>query len=409
MKVVPLPLAVLTLFISGPVWTSPFSSNYESENEVASRDASQSGPYGLRNSRCKEELVEVSIKSKNFRFRGVDQYYSNQSYVTGQILEYTLAPKNWTDKHMDMSDTFENVKTYKINTYYCEPIKGAKEGSSLISMLHGIGFDSSYWDYNYKLDYSFVRQAASYGYSTLRIDRLGCGKSDTPKNGFDEAQAATEVAIYTEILKKAKQTTKFGGKKHERITGIGHSYGSIQTQSVSSRNPELLDGVILTGYTTDTSNLVGYLQTTAYSIAKDTLPHLASKPSTWLATGSEASDIINFFYPNAYDQASFDLARSTEQAVTLGSLFTIGTVSGTAKDFKGPVQVVTGAKDFIFCSSNCWNGDGSNKLEGVKDLYPAAKSFDTLVPEAVGHGVTAHRAQPEISRMMLEFIMEKGL
>ena len=95
-------------------------------------------------------------------------------------------------------------------------------------------------------EYSFVKHAASHGYSSFIYDRLGTGGSETPNSGFREAQVYTEVAIYQDIVRQLR-AGKIGNKSFKRITGMGHSYGSAQTQSLSKMTPELLDGIVLTG------------------------------------------------------------------------------------------------------------------------------------------------------------------
>ncbi|EPQ29166.1 uncharacterized protein PFL1_03453 [Pseudozyma flocculosa PF-1] len=367
------------------------------------------GPYGLGNAQCQPVKLRVPIDAKNQKFTDVVQQYSNTSYATAQMTEFATAQANYTSAHLK-GDTVQNKKTYSIQGYYCTPRRGAKEGSALINLVHGIGFDASYWDFTLSPEYSFVKHAASHGYSTFRYDRLGTGKSQTPSNGFDETQAPTEVAILAEVLRQLRDTTNVGGKKHPKVVGVGHSYGSVQTQAITATRPELLDAAILTGYTNNVTNLPGYLNAASYSVAADVLPHLASKPRTWLASGSEASDVRGFFYPPYYSEQAFKLARSTEQAVTLGSLFTIGLVGGPAPNFNKPVQVVNGAKDFIFCSSNCWGGpDGTDIPSGVKQFYPAASKFSSFIAENVGHGITAHYAQPMIAEKIIEFISQNGL
>ena len=399
-QLLPLALSALTLANAASV---------RIDSRQDSSASSQVGPYGLNNARCEELDIRVQINATNSRFTDVEQYYNNQSYVSAQLVEFSTAQTNWTEAHLK-GDKFQNEKTYRIHGYYCQPRQGAKEGSALINLVHGIGFDASYWDFGYAPEYSFVKHAASYGYSTFRYDRLGTGKSQTPKNGFDETQAPTEVAILTEVLKKLRNTSQVGGRKHERVVGVGHSYGSVQTQAVSSQSPELLDGVVLTGFTTNSTNLPGYLLAGTYSIANKVLPHLKNKPDTWLATGSEAADIVCFFYPPYYAQGAFDLARQTEQPVTLGSLTSIALVGGPADGFNKPVQVVNGAKDFIFCTSNCWAGpDGQDIPSGVKTLYPQAVNFTSYIAEATGHGISAHYSQPAVAEAILDYISSNGL
>ena len=77
----------------------------------------------------------------------------------------------------------------------------------------------------YAPEYSYVKAAASYGYTTFRYDRLGCGNSETPTNGFDVTQTATEVSILTNIARMLRETSNVGGQQWNRVVGIGHSLG----------------------------------------------------------------------------------------------------------------------------------------------------------------------------------------
>lgn len=97
------------------------------------------------------------------------------------------------------------------------------------------GFDSSYWDFNYageEQDYSYVSAAAKAGHSTFRFDRLGTGLSEKPADTYNVVQAATDVAILSEIVSML-QNGKIGGKSYNKIAGIGHSYGSVQLQAIT--------------------------------------------------------------------------------------------------------------------------------------------------------------------------------
>lgn len=370
------------------------------------------GPYGLSNADCTNLTLSIPVNLTLSNFTDVDNYYSNQSYITKQILELALAPTNWTSAHAPGNTTFNLNTTFSIAGYYCTPKQGARNDSALWNLVHGIGFDARYWDFALAPEYSLVKHAASYGISTFRYDRLGTGKSETPANGFDVVRAQTEVAILEGVLEKLRNGTEVGGKKHDKIVGIGHSYGSVQTQAVSKDRPELLDAVVLTGYTTNTTNLPGYLEAASYSIARNIFPdRLGEKPPTWLVTGSNANDIMGFFYPPYYSQAAFDLSRATEQSVTLGAFATISAVGGEASNFTGPVHVVNGAKDYIFCSSNCWakGQDGKSIPESVQMLYPQTKNFSSYIAEDTGHAITPHYSQPMIAEEIVSWVMDQGL
>ena len=44
------------------------------------------------------------------------------------------------------------------------------------------------------------------------------------------------------------RTGDIGGMRFNTIVGIGHSYGSVQTQALSAASPDLLNAVLLQGF-----------------------------------------------------------------------------------------------------------------------------------------------------------------
>merc|ERR1712072_1631163 len=95
------------------------------------------------------------------------------------------------------------------------------------------------------------------------------------------------------------------------------------------------------------------------------------------------------YYPY-YSNAAAELARETEQPVTSGVLFTFGGLPGPAKEFSGKVLVATGAKDFIFCNSNCYGVPEGSDAASI----PANSGFSTIIPPNTGHGISAHYSAP---------------
>jgi hypothetical protein len=101
------------------------------------------------------------------------------------------------------------------------------------------------------------------------------------------------------------------------------------------------------------------------------------------------------------------LARATEQPVTQGVLFTFGGIPGPAANYQGNVHVVTGDRDWIFCGLNCISGApaGFDSIPAaVTQLYPAAGSFSTYVPQEVGHGINFHVQAPQVYQEMLSYL-----
>lgn len=76
------------------------------------------------------------------------------------------------------------TNTYSLSGTLCTPKSGAKNSSHVQYLIHGVGFDSSYWDFAAAPEYSYVRAAADAGYTTFRFDRLGTGLSQKPSDAY---------------------------------------------------------------------------------------------------------------------------------------------------------------------------------------------------------------------------------
>lgn len=364
------------------------------------------GPNGLNNAQCQNLTIQVPVEADNIRFAGLDQQYNNQSYISGILLRLANFQMPFMASHQN--GTFTNTNTYNISAAYCTPKQGGSNNGSLITAVHGVGFNKDYWNFQYAPEYSLVNQAASYGYSTFIYDRLGTGNSSVTENGIDEPQAATEVAILANILRQLKNGTAVEGRQFDRIVGVGHSYGSIQVQALTAAAPELLDGAVLTGYSSSTGGLSQFLVSSNLIPAREALPdRLGDRPPVWLATADIAADTQNFFWPPNYSAEAAQQARAQgADAVSLGTLLSMASVAKPASNFTGPVFVISGQHDLPFCSGDCTTGD---KLQNVKMMYPQTSNFTTsIVPES-GHGLVPHYTGPDSQRQTLEFIMANGL
>lgn len=80
-------------------------------------------------------------------FQDVPQTSLNQTYLSQTLLQYLNFKQNYTSAHMNGS-MIQNDKSYQIHGTFCSPNKGQVDSSKLLVAVHGIGFDSSYWDYS---------------------------------------------------------------------------------------------------------------------------------------------------------------------------------------------------------------------------------------------------------------------
>lgn len=330
-------------------------------------------------------------------------------------MQYTTGLLRNDTAFMDayVSGNKEVTQTFSISGIYCEP-KGGAKSDNLIVAVHGIGFDSAYWNFGGDLgvpqnEYSFIYEATKAGYATFRYDRLGTGESEKPEDGYNVVQGPTEVGILTSIANKVKNTKDIGGKKWGKTILVGHSYGSVQSAALAAARPDLVDSLVLTGFSTYTMGLPQYLTSTVYTMARMVFPkRLGNLPDSYLVTGTQYSGQQNFAYPYYVTSAANELQRNTEQAVTQGSLFTIGSLAAPSPNFKGTVRVILPEKDFIFALAQGIQNGRNLAEEAVKSLYPAASNQTWSVPANTGHGYAFHVTAGKINRDIVSFVKSNG-
>lgn len=296
--------------------------------------------------------------------------------------------------------------TYNINAKLCYPVSSTTSNFSTIQFLiHGINFDKLYWDIS---GLSYLDAAAAAGYVTFSFDRLGTGASDHP-DPIQVVQSALQVEIAHQLIQSLRSGA-VGGVSFQSVVGIGHSYGSIQTVGLAAQYPKDLDAVILQGFTLDGSNIPSTIDAFNPTIAAQNEPlRFGLLPSGYQVVNSAVGDQTAFYrYPN-FSPSTFTYLDSKKQTFSLGDFFTLTGPVASAKAFTGPVDIVNGQNDFIFCTSDCgYPSDlGAQVLPA---LFPAAAGGSTsyLVP-GTGHGINAHTTAPQAYAQMLSFIKSNGL
>ena len=133
-------------------------------------------------------------------------------------------------------------ETFNIQAKLCFP-KNAHPVSTIQFLIHGIGFNQSYWDF--AEGYSFIDVAAKARYPTFSYDRLSVRASDHP-DPIQIVQAPLQVEIAHTLITLLRQG-KLPGQKFKDVVGVGYSFGSIQSVGVLAKYPKDFDAVVLTG------------------------------------------------------------------------------------------------------------------------------------------------------------------
>ena len=93
-----------------------------------------------------------------------------------------------------------------------------------------------------------------------------------------------------------------------------------------------------------------------------------------------------------------------KQTQTLGELSTLGKIVDLSPEYVGPVDVVLGENDFVFCGGNC-SFPTDQSLATLRLFYTAASngSQSYLVPGS-GHAINAHHSAPKAFAQMIAFL-----
>lgn len=300
---------------------------------------------GLAASRkCINQTVEVQIAARNGVFGGVSVPQTNVE-VTNFTLRVTKQGHNFTNEGLTGYDTVSG--SYNISTQYCVPDKPSWKRPVLQILTHGIGFDKTYWDLSYQdFRYSYVKNAVDkHGYATLSYDRLGIANSthaENSKGTRDEIQSFLEVQALRALTEKFRDGTFPRAPKYKKIVHVGHSFGSSQTYALSAMYPTLSDGVVLTGFSMNSSFVGEFILGGNFLQAALVAPErLGAYPRGYIADSDVEGILTQFLLPGYYSPPLLNIAFSTQQPATIGEILTLGSVPMT-NTFAGPVLVIAG-------------------------------------------------------------------
>lgn len=362
-------------------------------------------PYSSQGGKamCVSGLVPVTV-STNSNIKLNFDLPQNQSQVTEAFLDMFSAGSTFAEQLAGGSATVGG--NYSIGASYCTPVNNTKPSSVQI-LTPGIGFARDYWDY--APGYSYADFAAENGYATFLYDRLGNGNSTKPQDGIQTVQGSLHVAILTYLATQLRQGHLAG--TFDKVIGVGHSFGSIITQGVTRNNPDLFDGVILTGFSTNFTGVPVTILGAGFAIASEVQPdRFNGLPNSYLLTDTMLGDQVGFFREPGYEPQLLTSYESVKVPVTFGELFSQATTSGIAKAYNKPLAVVNGGNDLPFCDGNC-SYPTSQAANVRAALYPSLNntSFGSYLAPGSGHALNLHYASAGAFAYIQNFLTTHGL
>jgi len=351
-------------------------------------------PYASKS--CVQYLLPINVTSLNFVW-GLP-LNSNNDNVT--VFSTDLGRRDASTTFNPFSGIVPQTAVYNIAGTFCEP-NGGGNGTVLLAS-HGLGFDRSYWDPEIEPeDYSFVDFALAKGYSVFFYDRLGVGHSQIVSGYVN--QVSIQSAIITQLVALIR-SNKFSASVN-KVVLVGHSFGSVISNTVLATDPDLVDGAILTGIAyapTDTAVSIEALQLR--------LARLQS-PSKWgKLDGGYVSwvdiyaNINGFFKAPAYDPAVVKYTDNNKEPFALMELVSLQATNLTSPDFAGPVLVLSGEYDFIFCGGFC-----PGLLDvGPSNIFPLSKNMVVYSHPESGHAINLSLNATGSFEVIGNFLKENG-
>ncbi len=287
-------------------------------------------------------------------------------------LSVTLAPGE--------TDTFQVIGTL------CS--QGPAAGKTVQLLLHGSTYARYYWDFPYQTEhYSYVRSATQRGYATFNLDRIGNGASDHPDGNLVDIDAN---AFVVHQVVEALRAGEVASQSFEKVIVVGHSMGSFTTINYAGSFPGEADGIILTGFLHDANFdfINSVLLPALYPATFD--PKFAGQfPNFDYFTTVPGARGGAFYHQPNVDPEVLALDESLKQTTTIGELNTGPAMIFDPISFQiqGPVQIVIGELDFIFCGNlvNCSDQAAVQNYE--EGFYSASACVETAVINAAGHNL----------------------
>lgn len=287
---------------------------------------------------CTDFVVPINVTAPSYipNFNEFGSHYDSVQFLADLTTRVT-------DGTPPLFSGSENVTAlFAIDGSFCTPGESYSEGQDIQILSHGVAFDRTYWDFGgVDSDYNYVRAATNAGYATLAWSRPGTGASSSG-DPYRILQADIQAAVLIELTKLLRSGSIHASipKSTGRVLHVGHSFGAIISNVLIAKNPELSDGVALTGLAHNFTWAPFFAVATNFHLAKENQPsrfgNLSSGVFTW---GDELAFQYGFFKHPNFDPKVLAYNEAHKQPFGVSEFLTLQTPSLVASDFVGPVLV----------------------------------------------------------------------
>ncbi|MEM7116953.1 MAG: alpha/beta hydrolase [Chloroflexota bacterium] len=278
--------------------------------------------------------------------------------------------------------------------------RGELAGKTLLLLNSGLGYGPVYWDFPYQSEtYSFVQAAVAEEYATFNYYRMGIGASDHPLGLRINADVHAYIA--QQIITLLKSETEAGS-----VVVVGHSFGSAISVAIAYNYPDVVDGMIVTGFIHNVSpDYINESRETSQVAAID--PHFAGSifDLTYFTSAPETRGRTFYVSANS-DPNVHAIDEANKQTLTLGELLSVRTYYGPqSQSIAVPVLVLVGDDDIIGCGGALDCTDHDAVVANEKEAYShPATCVETYVLKETGHNLNLHNDAPANFARMLDWL-----
>jgi pimeloyl-ACP methyl ester carboxylesterase len=213
---------------------------------------------------------------------------------------------------------------------------------------------------------------------------------------------------------------EIGGRTFDEVLYVGHSYGSLIGNVHSKTYPSDIDAYVFTGYTDKIkASLTTVVTTGGFAPAAVVLPNRFGGLAVSYVAASSGTGTYKLFFTNNSDPALRDLNYVTRGTATLGEYVSGFFSEDIARAYTGPVYVLTGENDSIFCSPDALGlgtatghgecGTGPSSIVGqTQSQYPNVVDFEYDIPAGIGHCNILHYGAQEQFKAVHDWLSGQG-
>ncbi|TVY30656.1 hypothetical protein LHYA1_G001159 [Lachnellula hyalina] len=291
--------------------------------------------------------------------------------------------------------------SFIIDGTYCTP--GSSHDVNVLEILvHGISYDKSVWSSlglgNETLNWQLY--AASQGYATLAIDRLGHGTNPQHPDPLNVVQGWLQLDILHQLIETIRSIPRNGlCRTFDRIVYVSHSYAGWLGTGLAAAHPKDVDAIVLTGFSVAFSNS-GFESTQVVSAANMNPKRFPSFPLGYITIAQE-SQREALFYAGGYSHIIAEQDYAVQDTWTIGETGNLGFFV-PAVNYTGPLYITAGEEDIIFCTAP--GATCEDLLNSTRELFPGVTEFGFKAISDTGHTLMLHDSAPEMFAEVHDFL-----